>query len=68
MEMSGQLHAPAALTMGKYPRYPLDRKLGGSQRSSGHGGKEINIRVPSRNSTIGRKIRMKQIPLYEVNN
>jgi hypothetical protein len=26
MEMSGQLHAPAAL-----PRYPLDRRLGGPQ-------------------------------------
>jgi hypothetical protein len=30
MELSGQLHAPAALTQGKSPRYPLDR-LGGPQ-------------------------------------
>jgi hypothetical protein len=30
--MSGQLHAPAALTRGKSPRYPLDRALGGRRR------------------------------------
>jgi len=27
--VNGQLHAPAALTPGKRPRYPLDRRLGG---------------------------------------
>jgi hypothetical protein len=27
MEVSGQLHAPAALCPGKEPQYPLDRKL-----------------------------------------
>jgi hypothetical protein len=31
MEVSGQLHDPAALPPGKHPRYPLDRRLGGSQ-------------------------------------
>jgi hypothetical protein len=35
MEMSGQLHAPAALPPGKEPRYPLDRTLGGPQSRSG---------------------------------
>jgi hypothetical protein len=34
-----QLHAPAALyPRGKDPRYPLDRRLGGPQSRSGHGG------------------------------
>jgi hypothetical protein len=42
MEMSGQLHAPAALPQGKSPWYPLDRRLGGPLRPSGHGGEEKN--------------------------
>jgi hypothetical protein len=32
MEASGLLHAPAALPAVKRPRYPLDRRLGGSRR------------------------------------
>jgi len=39
MEVSDQLHAPAALPPGKNPRYPLDRRLGGTQSRSGRGGK-----------------------------
>jgi hypothetical protein len=35
MEVSGQLHAPAALPRGKSPRYPLDRTLDGSQSRFG---------------------------------
>jgi hypothetical protein len=38
MEMSGQLHVPAALPQGKSPWYTLDRRLGGPQSRSGHGG------------------------------
>jgi hypothetical protein len=38
MEVSGQLHDPTALPSGKSPWYPLDRRLGGSQSRSGHGG------------------------------
>jgi len=38
MEVSGQLHAPAALPPGKEPWYPLDRRLGGPQSRSGRGG------------------------------
>jgi hypothetical protein len=34
MEVSGQLHAPAALPPGKSPWYPLDRRLGGPQSRS----------------------------------
>jgi hypothetical protein len=40
MEVSGQLHAPAALTPMKEPRYPLGGRLGGLQSRSGHDGEE----------------------------
>jgi hypothetical protein len=40
MEVSGQLHAPAALPPGKNPWYPFDRRLGGPQSRSGRGGEE----------------------------
>jgi hypothetical protein len=42
MDVSGQLHVPAALPPGKEPRYPLDRRLGGLQSRSGRGGEEKN--------------------------
>jgi len=35
MEVSGQLHAMAALPPGKEFWYPLDRRLGGPQSQSG---------------------------------
>jgi len=38
MEVSGQLHAPAALPVGKRPWCPLDRRLGGPQSRYGGGG------------------------------
>jgi len=38
MDMSSQLHAPAALLPGKQLQYPMDRKLGGPQSRSGKGG------------------------------
>jgi hypothetical protein len=46
MEVSGQLHAPAALPPGKSPWYPLDRRLGGPQSRSGYGGEEKNSQTP----------------------
>jgi hypothetical protein len=36
----GQPHAPPWFSRGKDPRYSLDRRLGGSQNSSGHRGFE----------------------------
>jgi len=42
MEVSGQLHAPAAYLQGKSPWFPLDRRLGGPQSRFGHLGEEIN--------------------------
>jgi hypothetical protein len=42
MEVSGQLHVPAALPQGKNPWYSLDRKLSGTQSRSGRGGEEKN--------------------------
>jgi hypothetical protein len=43
--VSGKLHAPADLTSGKEPRYPLDRNLGGPQSRSGRCGEEKNFGV-----------------------
>jgi hypothetical protein len=40
MEVSGQLHAPAAFPLGKRPRYPLDKRLGGPLNRSGRRGQE----------------------------
>jgi hypothetical protein len=45
MEMSDQLHAPAALLQGKSPRYPLDRRLTGPQSHYGRGGEEKNSQL-----------------------
>jgi len=42
MEVSGQLHAPAALSQGKKPWYQLDRRLDGPQSQSEHGDEERN--------------------------
>jgi hypothetical protein len=36
MEVSGQLHALAALPQGKSPWYPLDRRMDGPQSQSKH--------------------------------
>jgi hypothetical protein len=40
MEVSGQLHTPDALSQGKSPWYPLDKRLGGPQSRSERGGEE----------------------------
>jgi hypothetical protein len=42
MEVSDQLHVPAALPQGKSPWYPLDRRIGGPQSHSGLGGEAKN--------------------------
>jgi hypothetical protein len=47
MEVSGQLHAPAALAPGEKPWYPLDRRLGEHQRRFGRGTEERNSRLLS---------------------
>jgi hypothetical protein len=46
LEVSGQLHAPAALPPGKRPRYPFYRRLGGPQSRSGRYG-EVKIFYPT---------------------
>jgi hypothetical protein len=51
MEVSGQLHAPAAYPHGKSPWYPLDRRLGGLQSRSGSDGEEKNSQPPPRIET-----------------
>jgi hypothetical protein len=50
MEVSGQLHAPVALLPGKQLLDPLDRRLGGTQSSSGRCGGEKNL-APAVNRT-----------------
>jgi len=52
MEVSGQLHAPAALPPGKSPRYPLDRRLGGPPSQSRRGDEEKKIPVPDVNRIL----------------
>jgi len=42
MEVSCQLHDPAALPQRKSPWYPLDRRLGRPQDKSGCGGEDKN--------------------------
>jgi hypothetical protein len=46
LEVSGQLHAPAALRREKSPRYTLDRRLGGTHSRSGRDG-EVKILDPT---------------------
>jgi hypothetical protein len=49
----GQLHAMAALTRGRSPRYPLLRRLSEPQSRSGrHGG--VKIRGTTETRTLGR--------------
>jgi hypothetical protein len=50
LEVSGQLHAPAALPPGRSPRYPLYRRLGGPQSRSGQHG-EVKILDPTGTQT-----------------
>jgi hypothetical protein len=45
MEVSDQLHAPAALPPGKIPWYSLDRSLGGSWSRPGRGNEEKNSQL-----------------------
>jgi hypothetical protein len=45
MEVSGQLHAPAALPPEKEPQVPLDRMLGGPQSRSRRGTEENNSQL-----------------------
>jgi len=43
MEVSGQLHSPPAISLGKVPQDPLNSRLGGIQSHSGHCGEEKNL-------------------------
>jgi hypothetical protein len=51
MEVSDQFHAPVAISPGKEPRYPPDRRLGGTRRLSERGAKEKKIPAPVGNLT-----------------
>jgi hypothetical protein len=49
MEVSGQLHVPVALLLGKGTSYLFDRRLGGPKSQSGRGGEEKIIPAPDGN-------------------
>jgi hypothetical protein len=51
MEVSGQLHSPAALSPGKEPLVPTGWEAGWAQSLSGHGGEEKNSH-PLRESNL----------------
>jgi hypothetical protein len=51
MEAIGQLHAQATLPPEKILRYPLDKRLGGSQSRYGRGDEEKKIPAPFGNRT-----------------
>jgi hypothetical protein len=46
LEVSGQLHAAAALAPRKKSRYPFDRRLDGPQIRSGQRDVETNLSLP----------------------
>jgi hypothetical protein len=46
MEVSGQLHAPAALPPGKEAMVPTGQEAGWAPEPSGRGGKEKNSQPP----------------------
>jgi len=46
MEVSGQLHVPAALLPGKEPLVPSGWRVGEPQNRSGRGGEEKNSKPP----------------------
>jgi hypothetical protein len=56
MEVSGQLHAPAAVPQGKRLWYPLDRWLDGPQSRSGRAGEEKNSQTLLNTSTSHKNI------------
>jgi hypothetical protein len=45
MEVSGQLHVPAALPPGKEPLIPNEEGIGGPQNRSERGGEEKNSQL-----------------------
>jgi hypothetical protein len=65
MGVSCQRHAPAALyPRGKDPRYPVDRRLGGSQSRSGH--TEVTEKNPLASAgdrtSIGQTVHLTELP------
>jgi hypothetical protein len=46
MEVSGQLHAPVAVSPEKETRYQLDKRLGGPQCQSGRCGEKQILPLP----------------------
>jgi hypothetical protein len=68
MEVSGQLHAPAALPQGTNPWYPLVRRLGIPQSLSGHGGKKKSLHCTCQESNPGRQFESSWKDVKEMRN
>jgi hypothetical protein len=57
IEVTGQLHAPAALPKRKSPWYQLDRRLGGPQNRFGCGGEQKNFQpLPGLETPISQPV------------
>jgi hypothetical protein len=52
MEVSGQLHIPAALSRGKSPLYPMYRRLGGPQTRSRRYAEEKTLAPAGSRTTV----------------
>jgi hypothetical protein len=65
MEVSSQLHDPAALSPGRESLVPLDRRLGEPQSRFGHGGEEKHSQPLPGLEPPDHPARNPAIPLYE---
>jgi hypothetical protein len=52
MEVSGQLHSPAALPPGKEHAIPIGQEAGGPQSQSGRGGEEKTIPLAGNQTSV----------------
>jgi hypothetical protein len=69
MEVSGQLHDPAALPPGREPPprwYPLDKRLGGPQSRSGRGGEDMKRGMPKNNILFCYRLTYKNNVLMKI--
>jgi hypothetical protein len=64
MEMVIQIRAPAALSPGLEPQYPLDRRLGGPESRSGGYGEEKHL-FPLPSSSYPTRCADWAIPAHE---
>jgi hypothetical protein len=64
MEVSGQLHTPAALPLGKVSQMEIGRRWDEVQNRDGHDGEEKRSLTPAGNRIFGHPIR--SLSLYSL--